>query len=211
MSLAGNSPFTKPIRHGSFVNPPEGFIAALHQELNQLAQRDRWRLPLDTLKIQAARGSFVRRHREHAEHAVHRSRSDPGRLRAGRSGHDLLVNGAALRTPQDYCGQAIAIEPGTRPRGDLQAVLDGCGLGSCLQALPYRSANDMAHGTALLSQPPWSGTATTTVTTEGETVDVRSFDELDLPPADLIKVDVEGCEAASCAARASTSHAIAPR
>lgn len=213
MSLVGDSPFTRLIRHGSFVTPPEGFIAALHQDLNRLALRDMPGLPIDTLKIEAARGSFDIAVDMRNTQFIAADRT-PGAFADGYepdvlAAIDLLVDDAGtfidvganwgymalhcvLR--QEFRGQAIAIEPGTRPRGDLQAVVAACGLAPCLQVLPFAIGEH--HGTALLSQPPWSGTATTIGTTEGETVDVRSFDELDLPAADLIKVDVEGGEAA---------------
>ena len=51
MRLGGRSPLTKFIRYGSFVLPPEGFIAQVHNEINELALHDLQLLPLDTLEI----------------------------------------------------------------------------------------------------------------------------------------------------------------
>ena len=81
-----------------------------------------------------------------------------------------------------------------RARRDLQKLLRDCGFEDRVKVLPY--AIGERDGVVRLSLSTWSGNATTIDASDGEPVEMRCFDHLNLPAASLIKVDIEGSEAA---------------
>jgi FkbM family methyltransferase len=212
MRLEGRSPLTKLIRHGSYVLPDPGFIPALHRDLAGLLEDDPGRIALDTLTIERAEGAVVLPVDMRNTQFIAADRL-PGVFPDGYEpdilglmdvllgdGDGFLDLGAnwgymtlhALLRP-GYRGKVVAVEPGRRPRGDLNRLLAACGLAD--RAAVYGCAIGARDGSAVLSRPPWSGQASIVGTTEGETVAVRSVDSLRLPAARLVKVDIEGAEA----------------
>lgn len=213
MRLGGRSPLTKLIWHGSFVLPPEGFIARVHNEINELALRDLQLLPLDTLEIDACGRRLEVTVDMRNTQFIGADRT----VGAFPDGYepDILALMDMLIGPDDtfidiganwgymsiHCllrpdfrGRVIAIEPGARPRRDLQKLLRDCGFEDRMKILPYAIGD--RDGGVQLSPSTWSGNATTIDASDGEPVDMRCFDHLNLPAASLIKVDIEGSEAA---------------
>jgi len=213
MRLKGRSPLTKLIRYGSYVQPPEHFIAKLHNEINELALRNLELLPLETLEIESGgrtleatvdmrNTQFIGADREAGEFA---NGYEPDILAlidmfVDRDGAFIDV-GANWGYMALHCllrpgfhGRIIAIEPGARARHDLQKLLRDCRFEHRVEVLAYAIGD--AHGPIRLTRPPWSGMATTIGAAEGDLVEMRRFDELAMPSASLIKVDIEGSEAA---------------
>ena len=213
MRLEGRSPLTKLIRYGSFVLPPEGFIGQVHNEINELALRDLQLLPLDTLEIDTGGRKLEVTIDMRNTQFIGADRT----VGAFPDGYepdilaliDMLVGpddtfidvGAnwgymsihCLLRP-DFCGRVIAIEPGARARRDLQKLMRECGFESRITVLPYAIGD--RDEAVRLSPSTWSGNATTIGVSDGEPVEMRCFDHLNLPAASLIKVDIEGSEAA---------------
>ena len=213
MRLVGRSPLSKLLRHGSFVAPPEGFIAALHREINDIALRDLNLLPVETLLIESGQRSLAVDIDMRNTQFIGADRTD-GAFPDGYEPDVLALMDAFLEPKDcffdvganwgymalhcllrpDFAGRVIAFEPNERPRRDLEHLVAACGFEDRITILPYAIGD--AHGAALLSRPAWSGTATVIDTTEGDPVALRTIDELGLPAARLIKVDIEGSEAA---------------
>ena len=198
---------------GSFVAPPEGFIAALHREINDIALRDLNLLPVETLLIESGQRSLAVDIDMRNTQFIGAHRTD-GAFPDGDEPDVLALMDAFLEPKDcffdvganwgymalhcllrpDFAGRVIAFEPNERPRRDLEHLVAACGFEDRITILPYAIGD--AHGAALLSRPAWSGTATVIDTTEGDPVALRTIDELGLPAARLIKVDIEGSEAA---------------
>lgn len=94
-------------------------------------------------------------------------------------------------------GVVFALEPVPDTQFILQQVLQGSGCTN-VTVLPY-GASDKTH-TCIMHTPkdrwgvPQLGLSYSTKNTDGQTLDMRPLDSLSLPPAQFVKIDVEGYE-----------------
>lgn len=211
--LEGNGLFTNLIRHSSYVNPPEQFLVGLHRDALATAKNDPLQLVEDHLKFSTSRGEKTLQVDMRNTQFIAADRSigvyPDGYELDVMAAIDLLVGekdgfidaGAnwgyfslylALRT--GYRGKIIAFEPAAGPREDFQKLIKGLGLEKQLE-LSDLALSDI-NGKGLISQPTWSGEAAITGEATGERIKLKQLDSLNLPPVQLIKIDVEGSEAA---------------
>jgi FkbM family methyltransferase len=95
---------------------------------------------------------------------------------------------------QGYSGRVIAIEAAEGPRLDLKRLITACKFEDRVDIIAFAVGDHT--GPVRMSDPVWSGMASVVNTGPGKLVYCRPLDELNLPRAKLIKVDIEGSEGA---------------
>jgi FkbM family methyltransferase len=101
---------------------------------------------------------------------------------------------AALMTHPRFRGEVHAFEIAPRTRRDLAALVDACGFAGRVRCHPYGLSD--APGTLAVEEGAHSFLTRVSERGRGARMRVETLDALDLPDPDLVKIDVEGHEAA---------------
>lgn len=202
--LRADSVAAQLLRHGWYVAPPPLFVAEAYKRLLEsdpfadilevTTAAGLTAVPVDMRNSQliaADRESFPDGYEPDVAAAMELLLPDDGVFIDAGANWGCFALLAALRP--GFQGRVVAIEPAPRPADDLAALVAALDLP--VRAL--RLALGDVDGTAQLSQPLMTGGASLVEPGAGTPVEVRRLDGLDLPPPNLIKLDVEGAELAA--------------
>lgn len=228
MRLRGDALLTRLIRFGSYVDPPSGFIAEAHRAVMSALNQDPLILARDVLEVERAYGERTEIPVDARNTQFIAGDVTPGCYSSGYEPEITLLIDALV--PNDgvffdvganwgyfslmlaeragFAGRIYAFEPGAGPRRDLERIVAACGRQTTILVRPEALSD--RSGPAVLSTPEWSGMASIMECARGEPVTQARLDDLDLPAAALIKLDVEGAEGAVIAGASSYLDRHAP-
>lgn len=214
LRLEGHSVLTRLLRHGSYVVPPEAFVYHMHLEVLRALRADAGELARDTLHVSRSDGTVIPlsvdlRNTQFIaadqSSGVYADGYEPDIMAlldifVGDQGTFLDIGAnwgffaLQLALRPNFAGRIVAFEPGAQPRRDLEALVAACELGTVVSVRP-EALGDVT-GPHVLTSHDFSGNASIAVEGPGEVVACARLDDLDLPAASLIKLDVEGSEGA---------------